>query len=145
MIKKEKLAQLNALMSCCNNCALRKGCSRVVPGTGNPEAEILFIGEAPGKKEDETGLPFVGAAGKFLDEMLGSIKLKREDVYIANVIKCRPPENRDPLAEEIKECWPWLEKQIEIIKDSEVLGVLKHILDEEKRHRMEFRIRLKEI
>ncbi|NMC87632.1 MAG: uracil-DNA glycosylase, partial [Candidatus Moranbacteria bacterium] len=95
MTKKEKLDQLNALMSCCSNCALRKGCNKVVPGAGNPEAEIMFIGEAPGKKEDEMGLPFVGAAGKFLDEMLASINLKREDVYIANVIKCRPPGNRD--------------------------------------------------
>jgi len=108
MTKKEKLDQLNALMSMCSNCALRCGASRVVPGDGNPEAEIMFIGEAPGKKEDEQGIPFVGAAGKFLNEMLATINLKREDIYIANVCKCRPPENRDPLPEEVAACWPWL-------------------------------------
>jgi len=128
MTKKEKLDQLNALMSLCSNCALRSGCTRVVPGEGNPEAEILFIGEAPGKKEDELGRPFVGAAGKFLDEMLASIKLKREDVYIANVCKCRPPENRDPLPEEVATCWPWLEKQIEIIDPKLIVTLGRHSL-----------------
>lgn len=90
MDKKAKLEQLNALMSMCSNCALRCGASRVVPGDGSPKAKIMFIGEAPGKKEDEQGIPFVGAAGKFLNEMLASINLKREDIYIANVVKCRP-------------------------------------------------------
>ena len=129
MNKDEKLNQLNALMSCCNNCVLRKGCSRVVPGDGNSEAQILFIGEAPGKKEDEMGVPFVGAAGKFLEEMLATIKLKREDVYIANVVKCRPPENRDPLPEEVETCWPWLEKQIEIIDPKLIITLGRHSLD----------------
>jgi DNA polymerase len=76
----------------------------------------MFIGEGPGAKEDELGRPFVGAAGKFLDEMLGTIQLKRENVYIANVVKCRPPQNRDPLPEEAAECWPWLLSQITIIQ-----------------------------
>lgn len=129
MTKKEKLDQLNALMSMCSNCALRSGASRVVPGDGNPEAEILFIGEAPGKKEDEQGIPFVGAAGKFLDEMLSSINLKREDIYIANVCKCRPPENRDPLPEEVAACWPWLEKQIEIIDPKIIVTLGRHSLN----------------
>lgn len=128
MTKKEKLDQLNALMSCCSNCALRSGCSKVVPGDGNPQAEILFIGEAPGKKEDEMGIPFVGAAGKFLSEMLASINLKREDIYIANVVKCRPPENRDPLPEEVQACWPWLEKQIEIINPKLIVTLGRHSL-----------------
>lgn len=128
MTKKEKLDQLNALMSLCSNCALRSGASRVVPGEGNPEAEIMFIGEAPGKKEDELGRPFVGAAGKFLDEMLASIKLERKDVYIANVCKCRPPENRDPLPEEVAACWPWLEKQIEIIDPKLIVTLGRHSL-----------------
>lgn len=128
MTKKQRLDQLDALMSMCSNCALRCGASRVVPGEGNPEAEILFIGEAPGKKEDELGRPFVGAAGKFLDEMLASIKLKREDVYIANVCKCRPPENRDPLPEEVAACWPWLEKQIEIIDPKLIVTLGRHSL-----------------
>ena len=129
MTKKEKLEQLNALMFCCNNCALRKGCSQVVPGDGNPEAKILFIGEAPGKKEDELGVPFVGSAGKFLNEMLATINLKREDVYIANVCKCRPPENRDPLPEEVVTCWPWLEKQIEIIDPKLIITLGRHSLN----------------
>lgn len=129
MTKKEKLDQLNAIMSMCSNCALRCGASRVVPGDGNPAAEIMFIGEAPGKKEDELGVPFVGAAGKFLDEMLSSIKLKREDVYIANVCKCRPPENRDPLPEEVAACWPWLEKQIEIIDPKIIITLGRHSLN----------------
>lgn len=128
MTKKEKLDQLNALMALCSNCALREGCSRVVPGEGNPEAEIMFIGEAPGKKEDELGRPFVGAAGKFLDEMLGTIRLKREDVYIANVVKCRPPENRDPNPEEIEACWPWLEQQIQIIDPKIIITLGRHSL-----------------
>lgn len=128
MTKKEQMEQLNMLASLCNNCALRKGCSQVVSGDGNPEAEIMFIGEAPGKKEDEMGIPFVGAAGKFLNEMLASINLKREDIYIANVIKCRPPENRDPLPEEIGACWPWLEKQIEIIDPKLIITLGRHSL-----------------
>ena len=126
--KKLQLDRLNTLMSLCNNCSLRKGCSQVVPGDGNPEAEIMFIGEAPGKKEDELGKPFVGAAGKFLEEMLAAIKMKREDVYIANVCKCRPPENRDPLPEEIEICWPWLEKQIEIINPKLIITLGRHSL-----------------
>lgn len=128
MSKKEKLQQLDALMKMCSNCALRSSCMQVVPGSGNAEAEIMFIGEAPGKKEDELGEPFVGAAGKFLDEMLASIKLKREDVYIANVCKCRPPNNRDPLPKEIETCWPWLEKQIETIDPKLIVTLGRHSL-----------------
>jgi DNA polymerase len=86
-----------------------------VPGEGNPEPEVLFVGEGPGKDEDEQGRPFVGAAGKFLTELIESIGWKREDVYIANLIKHRPPDNRDPLPQEIDEYAPWLDKQIEII------------------------------
>lgn len=99
----------------CSRCALRSGCAQVVPGDGNPNADILFIGEGPGKREDELGTPFVGAAGKFLDTLLASINLDRKCVYIANVVKCRPPNNRDPLPEEISECAPWLDEQISII------------------------------
>lgn len=128
MAKKEQLDRLDALMGMCSNCALRESCNRVVPGEGNPEAEIMLIGEAPGKKEDETGRPFVGAAGKFLDEMLAAIKLRREDIYIANVVKCRPPENRDPTPEEIETCWPWLEQQIEIIDPKIIVTLGRHSL-----------------
>jgi DNA polymerase len=87
-----------------------------VPGAGNPQADILFIGEGPGKKEDEQGAPFVGAAGKFLNELLDSIGVKREEVFIANVVKCRPPGNRDPLPAEIETCLPYLKTQILLIQ-----------------------------
>ena len=110
----------------CTKCALRKGCKQVVPGSGNFNAEILFIGEGPGQKEDEIGQPFVGAAGKLLTELLESIKLKREDVYIANVDKCRPPQNRDPLPEEIETCWPWLERQLATIRPKLIITLGRH-------------------
>lgn len=129
MSKKEQLEKLNQLMSACSKCALRENCSRVVFGEGNPDAEIMFIGEAPGKKEDETGHPFVGAAGKFLSEMLSIINLKREDVYIANVCKCRPPQNRDPLPAEIEACWPWLLEQIKIIEPKLIITLGRHSME----------------
>jgi DNA polymerase len=127
--KKEKLAELNEQMLECSKCVLRGTCKQVVPGAGSAEAEIMFIGEGPGQKEDELGIPFVGAAGKFLDEMLETIKLKREEVYIANVVKCRPPANRDPLPEEAESCWPWLEKQIEIINPKLVVTLGRHSME----------------
>ncbi|HEB46909.1 MAG TPA: uracil-DNA glycosylase [Candidatus Pacearchaeota archaeon] len=93
-----------------------KGCKNIVVGKGNLNADILFVGEAPGRKEDEEGFPFVGAAGKNLDKLLEKIGLTLEDVYIANILKCRPPENRDPLPEEIRAHTPWLIEQIKEIK-----------------------------
>src|SRR3989344_1272605 len=92
-----------------------KQCKHVVVGKGNEKAAILFVGEAPGRNEDEQGLPFVGAAGKNLDKLLANVGLSLDDVYIANILKCRPPENRDPLPEEIRAHTPWLVKQIEEI------------------------------
>ncbi len=127
--KKEQLDELNARMAKCSACALRPVCKNVVPGEGNAEAEIMFIGEAPGQKEDETGHPFVGAAGKFLNEMLAMINLKREDVYIANVVKCRPPQNRDPLPDEIAACWPWLLAQIKIIQPKLIVTLGRHSME----------------
>ena len=129
MTRKEHLEKLNQEMMLCTKCALRKTCTQVVPGAGNPTAEIMFIGEAPGKKEDESGVPFVGAAGKFLDEMLGSIKLKREDIFIANTVKCRPPENRDPLPDEIATCWPWLLEQIKVIQPKLIVTLGRHSME----------------
>lgn len=129
MHKKERLATLNKEMANCSACILRKTCSRVVFGEGSPSAEIIFIGEAPGQKEDETGRPFVGAAGKFLDEMLGTINLKREDIYIANICKCRPPNNRDPLPEEIAACWTWLLEQIKIIRPKLIVTLGRHSME----------------
>ena len=100
----------------CEDCRLCKQRRQAVPGEGRENADILFIGEAPGWHEDQQGRPFVGPAGQFLEELFGSIKLKRGDVYIANVIKCRPPGNRDPLPDEISACRKWLDRQIELIK-----------------------------
>ena len=116
-------------MSACSQCVLRSGCKNVVPGEGPATAEIMFIGEGPGAKEDELGRPFVGAAGKFLDEMLGTISLKREEVYIANVVKCRPPQNRDPLPEEVAACWPWLLEQIKIIQPKLIVTLGRHSME----------------
>jgi DNA polymerase len=100
----------------CHKCALAQTRTQVVFGTGSPTAELMFVGEAPGFHEDKNGVPFVGAAGKLLSTLLEGIGLRREDVYIANVLKCRPPGNRDPLPEEIESCEPHLWKQIELIR-----------------------------
>jgi len=110
------LTELNQEIALCQHCEIARSRTRVVPGEGAEDADILFIGEAPGWHEDQQGRPFVGAAGKFLDELLDSINLTREQVYIANVIKCRPPGNRDPQPEEIGNCRKWLDRQLEIIK-----------------------------
>ena len=99
----------------CQKCGLSKSRTHLVFGEGNPKAEILFVGEAPGNNEDLQARPFVGAAGKLLSDLLNRIGLKREDVFIANVIKCRPPDNRNPQNDEIETCLPYLWKQIEII------------------------------
>ncbi|MCZ6631922.1 MAG: uracil-DNA glycosylase [bacterium] len=100
----------------CQQCRLAQGRRTVVFGSGNPNADILFVGEAPGAEEDRQGVPFVGAAGRLLTRMIESIGLKREAVYIANVIKCRPPGNRDPQRDEIEACEPYLIRQIEMIQ-----------------------------
>ena len=99
----------------CQKCEIAGARIKAVPGEGAEDAEIMFIGEAPGWHEDQQGRPFVGPAGQFLDELLALINLKREQVYITNVIKTRPPVNRDPLPQEILNCRPWLDRQIDII------------------------------
>jgi uracil-DNA glycosylase family 4 len=109
------LTRLNEEIEHCQDCELGKHRTRAVPGEGPENATLLFIGEAPGWHEDQQGRPFVGPAGKFLEELLASIGLKREQVFIANVIKCRPPSNRDPLPGEIQACGKWLSQQIEMI------------------------------
>jgi len=108
---------------------LAAGATQLVFSDGNPEAEIVFIGEAPGKNEDEQGLPFVGAAGKFLDEMLASIELKRQDVYITNIVKYRPPNNRDPYPEEKAAFLPFLKAQLEVIQPKLVALLGRHSMD----------------
>jgi DNA polymerase len=100
----------------CTNCALAGGRTQVVFGSGSPDADLMFVGEAPGFHEDQQGFPFVGQAGKLLDKLLGGIGLTRGDVYICNTLKCRPPGNRDPLPEEIAACEPHLFRQIELIE-----------------------------
>jgi uracil-DNA glycosylase len=102
--------------SSCTKCALANGRTQVVFGSGNPNAELMFVGEAPGFHEDQQGIPFVGQAGKLLDKLLGGIGMTRADVFVANVLKCRPPGNRDPLPEEIADCEPHLFRQIELIE-----------------------------
>jgi uracil-DNA glycosylase family 4 len=109
------LTELYKEIERCQDCELAKNRTRVVPGEGSEEADILFIGEAPGWHEDQQGRPFVGPAGQFLEELLASIGLKRDKVYIANVIKCRPPSNRDPLPGEIQACSKWLDRQIGLL------------------------------
>ncbi len=103
--------------------------TQLVFGTGNPDAELVFIGEAPGKKEDLTGEPFVGAAGKFLNELLGTIGLERKDIYITNIVKYRPPNNRDPLPEEKKAFLQYLTSQLEIIKPKLIVTLGRHSMD----------------
>ena len=105
---------------------LAAGAKNLVMGDGNLNAEIVLIGEAPGKNEDETGLPFVGAAGKFLDEMLVAAKLDRKSVYITNIVKYRPPSNRDPLPSEKAEFWPYLMRQLEIINPKAIITLGRH-------------------
>lgn len=110
----------------CRLCEL--GATKAVPGEGDEKAQVMFIGEAPGKAEDLQGRPFVGAAGKFLTAMLSEIGYKREDVYITNVVKHRPPENRDPLPEEIEACWPYLQDQVKIIKPKLIVLLGRHAM-----------------
>jgi uracil-DNA glycosylase len=99
----------------CTKCRLAGGRTQVVFGVGNPRADLMFVGEAPGFNEDKQGEPFVGAAGQLLTKLLGDIGLQRSDVYIANVLKCRPPGNRDPMPDEIESCKPWLKEQLDLI------------------------------
>ncbi len=128
--KQTALEQIAADIITSNICPdLAKTATQLVLGDGNPDAEIVFIGEAPGKKEDETGKPFVGAAGRFLDEMLQSIDLKRADVYITNIVKYRPPNNRDPLPAEKEAFLTYLHKQIDIIKPKLIVTLGRHSME----------------
>jgi uracil-DNA glycosylase len=121
--KQQKIDKLRAQIAACTRCHLHETRTHTVPGEGSLEASIMFIGEAPGQKEDELGQPFVGRAGAVLDKLLASIGLKREDIYICNILKCRPPENRNPLPEEISACIGSLDLQIKLI-DPAVIATL---------------------
>jgi len=111
-----KLDKIHAACLNCQRCSLWEGRTNLVFGDGNPDAEVMFIGEGPGAQEDATGIPFVGRAGKLLEEMLTIIDLDRTNYYIANIVKCRPPQNRDPLETEQDACAGWLYEQIDAIK-----------------------------
>jgi DNA polymerase len=123
------LRDLAARITDCHLCRLCEGRTNAVPGTGNPHAEVVFIGEGPGKKEDEQGIPFCGASGKLLDELLASISLRRDDVFITNIVKCRPPLNRDPLPDEKETCaLMYLDKQLDLIKPKLIVTLGRHAL-----------------
>lgn len=130
MTKQQLLDQIKADIIEQNVCPnLAKTATQLVFGEGNPDADIVFIGEAPGKNEDEQGEPFVGAAGRFLNEMLASIHLKREQVYITNIVKYRPPNNRDPLPEEKTAFLPYLHRQLDVIAPLLVVTLGRHSMD----------------
>ncbi len=130
MTQEEKLTALHNKILQDTVCPeLAAQATQLVMGAGNADADIVLVGEAPGKNEDEQGLPFVGAAGKFLNEMLASAGMNREDVYITNIVKYRPPNNRDPSPEEKKAFWPYLLKQLQIIEPKIVVTLGRHSME----------------
>ena len=112
----QSLEQLKSACASCQRCALGATRTNLVFGVGNPKADLMFVGEAPGEQEDLSGVPFVGRAGQLLDKFLAAVDIAREDVYIANILKCRPPKNRDPLPEEEDACIEYLREQVRIIQ-----------------------------
>lgn len=114
--RRERLVEVYREVSRCARCPLHQTRTKAVFGAGNADADLMFVGEAPGAEEDRQGLPFVGRAGQLLNTLLAEIGLRREDVFIANVLKSRPPGNRDPQPDEIEACWPYLERQIQLIQ-----------------------------
>lgn len=130
MEKEEELKALHQRWFTKNSCNLKATATQAVPGNGSASASLVFIGEAPGKSEDEQGIPFVGAAGKFLAEMLEEIHLKREDVYITNIVKYRPPNNRDPEPEEKEACAPWLYEELNLIKPKLIIFLGRHSMND---------------
>ena len=129
MVVAQKAAELEKIaeeVRQCRKCGLGSSRTNAVPGEGNPDARIMFVGEAPGADEDAQGHPFVGRAGKLLDKIIAACGLKRSDVFIGNILKCRPPGNRDPRAEEIISCLPYLQKQIEIIEPEVIVALGAH-------------------
>ncbi len=138
----ERAAALEAIaeeVRACTRCRLHEGRTRAVPGEGSPDTEVVFVGEGPGFNEDRQGRPFVGRAGSLLTQLLASIGWRREDVFITNVVKCRPPENRDPEPDEIAACAPFLARQLEVLDPALVVfqavldgrdGPLKHSADQ---------------
>ncbi len=119
----DSISAITDEIAACTLCALHKTRNRTVPGQGNPSPEIMFVGEAPGADEDAQGLAFVGRAGKLLTRMLENLGLSREEVFIANILKCRPPDNRTPLPDEIELCRPYLERQIKLLKPKAIVAL----------------------
>jgi DNA polymerase len=130
MEKIEELKKIHERWFVDCKCELKKTATQPVPGDGSPDSKIVFIGEAPGKSEDEEGKPFVGAAGKFLAEMLENIGLKREEIYITNIVKYRPPNNRDPLPEEKDACRDWLHEELNFIKPKLIVFLGRHSMND---------------
>lgn len=125
-VKDLSLAELHSRILACPDCPLSQARTKAVPGEGNEKARIIFIGEAPGWHEDQSGRPFVGQAGHFLDELLGIVHIKREEVFITNIVKCRPPGNRDPLPSEVEACYKYLKRQIELIQPQVIVTLGRH-------------------
>jgi len=121
--REETLESLGAVASACVRCRLAQTRTQVVYGTGNPNADLMFIGEAPGRDEDLKGEPFVGRAGQLLTDIIKAMRLTRDDVYIANVIKCRPPENRNPEPDELDACRPYIRRQVELIQPKVIVAL----------------------
>jgi len=125
-LKREELDRIAQEIVQCTRCRLSLYRTHAVPGEGNPNAEIVFVGEAPGRNEDLQGRPFVGAAGKLLTTLIESIGLTRSDVFITNIVKCRPPSNRDPREDEIRACSPYLDRQIAVIRPRIIVTLGRH-------------------
>lgn len=126
--RREALDAVAAEVRACTRCRLHVGRTRAVPGEGSADTEVVFVGEGPGFNEDRQGRPFVGAAGAFLTELLGTVGWRREDVFITNVVKCRPPENRDPAPDEIAACAPYLARQLEVMDPALVVTLGRYSL-----------------
>jgi uracil-DNA glycosylase family 4 len=122
------LEAIGAEVRACTRCRLHEGRSRAVPGEGHPDTEVVLVGEGPGMNEDRQGRPFVGRAGDLLVRMLATIGWRREEVFITNIVKCRPPDNRDPEPDEIAACWPYLQRQLEILEPAVVVTLGRHSL-----------------
>lgn len=125
----QSLSSLSRRIRACHLCRLVESRTHAVPGEGDPQAAVLFVGEAPGKSEDAEGRPFVGMAGRYLDRLLADIGWSRDQVYITNVVKCRPPDNRDPRRDEIDACRPYLQRQIELIQPRLIVTLGRHALE----------------
>jgi uracil-DNA glycosylase family 4 len=122
----DALEVLHQEVRVCQLCALGRTRTKAVPGAGDPRARVMIVGEAPGQNEDQQGLPFVGAAGQLLNKLLASIGIGRDDVYITNILKCRPPGNRDPLPDEVLTCSPYLDRQVQLIQPAVILLLGRH-------------------